>query len=87
LEFQLRARGRQGEILKYLGVLDASPDDLGYRACTVPLSIAGTVGQPDAVAVNQRLAALAVDKGGLTEKATELFNRIRGGAKEDGGRR
>jgi hypothetical protein len=31
--------------------------------------------------VNQRLATLAVDKGGLTEKATELFNRIRGGAK------
>jgi hypothetical protein len=81
MEFQLRARGRQGEILKYLGVLEAQPDDLGYRACTLPLSITGTLGKPEAGAVNSRLSALAVDKGGLTDKAAEFFNRIRGTGK------
>jgi hypothetical protein len=37
--------------------------------------------RPDASDLSTRLAALAIEKSGVTEKASELFNRIIGGGK------
>lgn len=79
MEFKLRARGRQGELLKYLGALEPAADDLGYAGCTVPVRIGGTLGQPDAGDLSARLAALAAEKAGVTDKASELFNKLIGG--------
>ena len=81
MEFRLRARGRQGELLKYLGVLETEPDELGYAGCTMPLRVTGTLAQPDPSELNTKLAALALEKGGLVDRAAELFNKLRGAAK------
>lgn len=81
MEFTLRARGRQGELLKYLGALEPQTDDLGYAACTVPLRVSGTLGKPDTNELNGRLAALALEKAGVTDKAAELVNKIFGNGK------
>ena len=79
--FTLRTRGRAAELLKYLGALEPQADDLGYAACTVPLKISGTLAQPDPSELNRRLAALALEKSGVTDKASELFNKLLGGGK------
>ncbi|MCX6953699.1 MAG: hypothetical protein NTV51_16230, partial [Verrucomicrobia bacterium] len=81
MEFKLRARGRMAEVLKYLGKLDPATDDLGYAGCTLPLKVAGTLGQPDTTELNGALATLALEKAGVTEKASELFNKLLGGGK------
>jgi hypothetical protein len=79
MEFVLKARGRQGELLEFLGALEAQTDDLGYAAFTVPVRIGGTVGSPDASEFSTRVAELALDRTGLSDKASELLNKIRGG--------
>jgi hypothetical protein len=79
MEFTLRARGRQGELLKYLGALEGQTDDLGYATCTVPLKIGGTLGRPDTSELNTKLTALAIEKSGFGDKAAEFLNKIRGG--------
>ena len=81
MEFKLRARGRQKELLQYLGALEAPLDDLGYAGCTVPIRIGGSIGRPDASDFSAKLAALAAEKAGVTDKATELFNKLIGGGK------
>ncbi len=81
MEFKLRARGRMAELLKYLGKLDTTTDDLGYAGCTLPLKIGGTMGQPDTSELNRALANLALEKAGVTEKASELFNKLLGTGK------
>jgi hypothetical protein len=86
MEFTLRARGRQGELLKYLGVLDAATDDLGYAMCTVPITINGTIGKPDATELSSRVASLAIEKSGLADRAGELINRMRSGSPQPGGK-
>ena len=79
MEFTLRARGRQGELLKYLGALEPQTDELGYAACTVPLRVEGSLGRPDTSELNHKLAALAIEKSGFGDKAAEFLNKIRGG--------
>jgi hypothetical protein len=79
MEFTLRARGRQGELLKYLGALEPQTDDLGYATCSVPLKVGGTLGKPDTSELNSKLTALAIEKSGFGDKAAELLNKIRGG--------
>ncbi len=81
MDFKLRGRGRQAELLKYLGVLETQADDLGYAACSVPLRVKGTFTQPDPAELNTKLAALALEKGGLVDRAAELFNKLRGAGK------
>lgn len=81
MKFRLRARGRQGDLLKYLGALEAQTDDLGYTDCVFPLAVGGTLGRPDAAELNRRLTTLALEKPGLTDKAAELLNKLWGGAK------
>ncbi len=81
MEYRLRVRGRQGELLRFLGAVDATADDLGYAACTLPIRVRGTWGRPDASDLNVRLQALALEKGGVAERASELFNRLIGGGK------
>ena len=81
LEFYLRARGRTAELIKYLGKLDATTDELGYAPCTLPLKVAGTLARPDTTELNQAMAALALEKSGVTERASELFNKLIGGGK------
>jgi len=81
MKFRLRARGRQADLLKYLGALEAQTDDLGYTDCVFPLTVGGTLGRPDATELNHRLMALASGRPGLTDKAAELLNKLWGGAK------
>jgi hypothetical protein len=78
MEFKLRARGRVADLLKYLGLLDTQVDDLGYAACTLPLKVSGTVGKPDTSELNQRLLAIAIEKSGVADKASDIFNRLIG---------
>ena len=79
MEYTLRARGRQGELLKYLGALESQTDDLGYATCSVPLKIGGTLGKPDTSEINSKFTALAIERSGFGDKAMELFNKLRGG--------
>ena len=65
-------------MLKYLGVLEENSDELGYHPVEVPLKVGGTVGKPDTSELNNQLAMIALEKGGVSEKAVELFNRLRG---------
>ena len=81
MEFRLRARGRTAELLKYLGKLDTTTDELGYAGCTLPLKVAGTLGAPDPGDLNAEIAALALEKPGVTDKASELINKLLGGSK------
>ncbi|MDP3070038.1 MAG: hypothetical protein Q8N18_07090, partial [Opitutaceae bacterium] len=81
MEFRLRARGRAGELLKYLGLLEGEPDALGYAACALLLTVGGTVGQPDTGDLNRRFSLLALEKSGVTDKASELINKLIGGGK------
>ena len=79
MEFQLRARGHHAELLRYVGVLGEPTDELGYAACTLPLKVAGTLGKPDTSELNDQLAAIALEKSGVGDRAMELFNRLRRG--------
>lgn len=81
VELSLRARGRQGDLLRYLGLLDPVVDDLGYAACRLPLRIAGTPARPDCTDLTERLVGLAAGKAGVTEKAGEFLQRIIGAPK------
>lgn len=81
LEFSLRARGRQGDLLRHLGLLDPAMDDLGYAACRLPLRVTGTPARPDCGELAERLAALAAGKPGMAEKAGEFLQRIIGVSK------
>ena len=78
MEFKLRARGRHGELLKYLGALESTADELGYSACTLPIKIGGTLGQPDTGELNNALAGLAFEKSGVKDKASDLLNKLFG---------
>lgn len=77
LALQWRARGRAAELLHYLGVLEEKRDSLGYAWCAVPVRLAGTLGHRDATDLNQRLAALSVEKPGMVDKALEFLGRWR----------
>jgi hypothetical protein len=74
MEFKLRARGRQGDLLRYLGLLETQADDFGYAACTLPLKVHGTLRQPITTDLNQKLASIALERGGL-------LDRLRGNGK------
>ena len=76
MEFKLRARGHTADLLKFLGKLDATPDDLGYSACTLPLKVGGTLGKPDTSELNNAIASLALEKSGMTDKALDLLNKL-----------
>lgn len=78
MEFKLRVRGRSAELLKFAGVLDSEPDKYGYLAATIPLRISGSLARPDATEVASRLAALALEKSRVGEKAVEVFNKVFG---------
>jgi len=77
MEFKLRARGHAAHLFKYLGVLDAEPDELGYFACNLPLRVGGTIRAPDTSEINRALTSLAVEKSG----AGDLLNKLLGGGK------
>lgn len=78
MQYELRARGRAAELLKYLGALDTQADDLGYSSCTLPLMVRGSLAQLDTTELNAKLASLAVEKGGVGDRASEFFNRLMG---------
>ncbi|MEX2044773.1 MAG: AsmA family protein [Opitutus sp.] len=79
MEFVLKARGRQADLLKFLEAIEDKTDDLGYAAFTVPVRIGGTLGAPDVSDFSSKVMALALERSGLGTKASELLNRIRGG--------
>ena len=81
LEFSLRARGRQGDLLRHLGLLDPAVDDLGYASCRLPVRVAGTPARPDCAELAARLTAVASGKPGMADKAGELLQRIIGAPK------
>ena len=75
MDFKLRARGHEAELLKYLGAIDPKkPDDLGYLPCTVPIHIGGTLAKPDQSQFDAALAKLAVEHSG----AGDLLNKLLG---------
>jgi hypothetical protein len=75
MDFKLRARGHEAELLKYLGALDPKkPDDLGYLPCTVPIHIGGTLAKPDQGPFDAALAKLAIERSG----AGDLLNKLLG---------
>ncbi len=78
MEFKLRARGHHAELLKYLGALDSTTDELGYAACTLPIKVGGTLGKPDTSELNNALAAMAIEKSGVKDKAGELLKGLFG---------
>ena len=80
-EFSLRARGRQGDLLRHLGLLDTAVDDLGYAGCRLPLRVAGTPARPDCAELAERLTELATGKPGMVDKAGEILQRIIGAPK------
>jgi hypothetical protein len=77
MEFQLRARGHTAELLRYLGALENSADELGYTRSTLPLKVSGTMAAPDTGELNRMLAGLALERSG----AADLLNRLLGGGK------
>lgn len=79
VEFKLRARGHTGDLLKYLGKLEAQTDELGYAACTLPLRVGGTIGKPDTSELSDALTSLALEKSGVKDKASDLLNKLFGG--------
>ncbi len=81
MEFKLRARGHTADLLKFLGKLEPQPDELGYSGCTLPLKVGGTLGKPDTTELNNALAAIAVEKSGVLDKAGDLLNRLIPGGK------
>ncbi|MEO5959568.1 MAG: AsmA family protein, partial [Opitutaceae bacterium] len=81
MEFKLRARGYNAELLNYLGVLEPQVDDLGYSLCTLPLKIRGTLRQPDTAELNERLTSLALEKTGVGDKAADVIQKLFGGGK------
>jgi hypothetical protein len=58
--------------------LETQADELGYLACTLPLKIGGTLGKPDTSELNKALATLALEKGGASDKASDLLNKFFG---------
>lgn len=78
MKFTLRARGRMGELLQYLGVLDTQSDALGYKFCMFPAPLGGSLVQPDATELRRQLTGLAAERGGLTDRAADLLNRLFG---------
>ena len=76
MHFQLGARGHTSDLLKALGVLDATKkDDLGYFASSLPLNITGTLGQPNTSELQSVLMKLAYEKS----SAGDLLNKFLGG--------
>jgi hypothetical protein len=73
MDFTLRARGRTADALKYLGLLEAKPDQLGYFTSTLPLKIKGTIASPDASEPTNYLTNLVI------EKSSGLLNKLLGG--------
>ena len=74
LELRLRARGQSASLLKFAGVLDSHPDDLGYFVCTLPLKIGGTLARPDTSDLQSSLLNAAYEHSG----AADLINKLLG---------
>ena len=74
LELKLRARGKSADLLKFAGVLDSRPDDLGYYVCTLPLKIGGTLAKPDTSELQMTLLNAAYEHSG----AADLINKLLG---------
>jgi hypothetical protein len=76
MDFKLRARGHEAELLKYVGALDPKkPDDLGYLPCTLPIHIGGSLAKPDHSQFDVSLAKLAVERSGAGDLLNKLLGR------------
>jgi len=75
LELTLGARGHLGEALKYAGVLETNPDDLGYTPCLLPLKVAGTLDKPDTSELQANFLKLAYDRSGAADLVKELLGK------------
>lgn len=74
MQFQMKARGHSGDVLKYLHALGEDKDDLGYATCTLPLNVTGTLAKPDTKELQSALTKLAVERSG----AGDLLNKLLG---------
>jgi hypothetical protein len=74
LTFQMKARGRTGEVMNYLNILSPDKDDLGYADCVLPLHIGGSLLAPDTSELNYSLVKLTIEHSG----AGDLLNRLLG---------
>jgi len=73
-EFKLGARGHTADLFKTVGMLGTQADDLGYYPFLEPLTVAGTLGEPDTSALQ---AALLKDLY-KTSGASDLFDKLLG---------
>ncbi|MFZ9681866.1 MAG: hypothetical protein ACO3DQ_01475 [Cephaloticoccus sp.] len=74
LRLTLKARGRTASALNYLHVLSPEVDALGYAPCTLPLTVGGTLLQPDTSELQGAMMKLAVE----SSAAGDLLNRLLG---------
>jgi hypothetical protein len=71
-QLNLSARGKLAAALKYLDVLGAKPDDLGYAACPPPITVKGTLQKPDTSEMQAWLMKIVNARGG------DLLNKLLG---------
>jgi hypothetical protein len=71
-QLNLSARGKLAAALKYLEVLGAKPDDLGYSASPLPIVVKGTLHKPDTTEVQTALLKIVAARGG------DLLNKLLG---------
>ncbi len=71
-QLNLSARGKLAAALKYLEVLGAKPDDLGYSASPLPIVVKGTLHKPDTSEVQTALLKIVEARGG------DLLNKLLG---------
>jgi len=74
LAFTMKARGHTGDVLKFLNVLSAQNDELGYANCELPLRVEGTLLQPNTNELQGSLVKLAIEHSG----AGDLLNKLLG---------
>jgi hypothetical protein len=75
LALTLDARGRLAEALKFTGVLDLKPDDLGYTPSILPLHVTGTLREPDTSELQADFLKLAFDRSGAAALVNQWLGK------------
>jgi len=71
-QLNLSARGKLAAALKYLEVLGPKPDDLGYAAFPLPITVKGSLQKPDMTEMQGALMKIVTERGG------DLLNKFLG---------
>jgi len=71
-QLSLSARGKLASALKYLEVLGSKPDDLGYAAFPLPITVKGSLQKPDMSETEGALMKI------VTSRGDDLLNKFLG---------